>query len=560
MYRLIKPKELAEIENKEKIGFGKCANLYKKNNEVYKIIKQDADAKNMYGKGIEALVGLKSEICIFPKELLTDNENGFIGYVMDYVPGTKLKNIFSKISFNQIQQIIGKAETGIDSLSEQKIVFEDMHYDNMMWDDEDNSIKIIDTDFFRLADDMSIEEIKESNLSKFNGAMETIIGLKDYTLEKYLSRNKEYKEFYKEWHNRDVKGQKLKLCELIETIKKIAEKDFGTEFNSISEIVERAKSKVKEYEDEDLDIENWSEGNEHLKNLLTSCRDNEVSSIYSCADHGKGKPAYITVEMNEQTIEKIYNIISQISDIKDIGFRFAQKEFGKDPNFTIYMNKEKNKDEIMDIISQAMTQEKSKSELPENLQMITQIVDIFQNEDIGFDFVYSIEKNSNRLLLENLKFANSKYMDDSDFKKMGLKLRKDMFGNKQYIKKGIKDGSKEQQILGNMLRYLNKTYDIEQENPSNNTFKQRAEEKKVFNNILSRLPFVNRFINSKSKMLPEAVNEHSHSFEKQKDEFSRRLSNNGEYRKLSNKGINMQKQMINKTEKTNNTGIEKDDN
>lgn len=552
MYRVIKPEELAEIENKEKIGFGKCANLYKKNNEVYKIIKQDA--KKMYGKGIEALVGLKSEICVFPKELLRDNENGFVGYVMDYVPGTKLKKIFPKIPFKQIQQIIDKAQTGIEELSEQKIIFEDMHYDNMMWDDEDKSIKIIDTDFFELADDISIEELKKSNLSKFNRGMETIIGLEDYTLEKYLSRNKEYKEFYKEWHDRNVKREKLNVCELIEKIKKIAEKDFGTEFNSIYEIVERAKSKVKEYEDEDLDIENWSEGNEHLKNLLTSCRDNEVSAMHSCAGHGKGKPAYITVEMNEQTIGKIYNIISQMSDIKDISFRFAQKEFGKDPNFTIYMNKEKTKDEIMDIISQAMTQEKSKSELPENLQMITQIVDIFQNEDIGFDLVYGIEKNSNSLLLENLKFANSKYMDNSDFKKMGLKLRKD-----KYIRKGIKDGPKEQQTLGNILRYLSKIYDIEQEKSSNNTFEQRVEKKKVFNNILSRLPFVNRFISSKSKMLPEPVNKHSHSFKEQKDEFSRRLSNNGEYRKLSNKGMNIQNQTISKTEKTNNSGIEQDD-
>lgn len=547
--RLITQEEFEKIKKLDKIGEGKCANLYRNDNDVYKIIKQDA--KKIYGKGIEALVGLKSEICVFPKELLRDNENGFVGYVMDYVPGTKLKNVFSKIPFKQLQQIIDKAQTGIEDLSEQKIIFEDMHYDNMMWDDEDKSIKIIDTDFFKLSDDILIEELKKSNLSKFNRQMETIIGLEDYTLKKYLSRNKEYKEFYKESNNN--RG-KLNVCELIEKIKKIAERDFGTEFNSISEIVERAKSKVKEYEYEDLDIESWSEGNEHLKNLLTSCRDNEVPFIYSCIGHGKGKPSYITVEMNEQTIGKIYNIIVQMSDIKDISFRFAQKEFGKDPNFTIYINKEKNKDEIMDIISQAMTQEKSRSELPENLQMITQIVDIFQNEDIGFDLVYGIEKNSNSLLLENLKFANSKHMDNSDFKKMGLKLRKD-----KYIRKGIKDGPKEQQMLGNMLRDLSKIYDIEQEISSNDTFEQKVEKKKGFNNILSRLPFVNRFISSKSKMLPESVNKHSHSFKEQKDEFSRSLSNNGEYRKLSNKGINIQNQTTSETEKTNDSGIEQDD-
>ena len=55
-------------------------------------------------------------------------------------------------------------------------------------------------------------------------------------------------------------------------------------------------------------IENWSEGNVHLKNLLLSCIDNNVQSMYSCAGHGKKKSAYITLKMDESTITKIYNI------------------------------------------------------------------------------------------------------------------------------------------------------------------------------------------------------------------------------------------------------------
>ena len=52
-------------------------------------------------------------------------------------------------------------------------------------------------------------------------------------------------------------------------------------------------------------IENWSEGNVHLKNLLLSCIDNNVQSMYSCAGHGKKKSAYITLKMDESTIRQI---------------------------------------------------------------------------------------------------------------------------------------------------------------------------------------------------------------------------------------------------------------
>lgn len=544
MSRIIQIEELEKIQSKEKIGSGKCANLYREGNDVYKIVKQDSDSKKLYGiENIEELTTIKSEICIFPKEILIDNENSFVGYIMDYVPGTKLKNIFSKIPLKQMREIINKAETEIEDLSQQKIIFDDMHYDNMMWDASDNCIKIIDTDFFKFGDDIPTEEVKKGNLSKFNKEMEIVIGLKDYTLNKYLSRNKEYIDFYKEWNNRYENAEKLNVCDLIDKIKQIAEKDFGIEFNSISEIAEKAKSKVKEYEDYDLDIEHWSEGNDHLKNLLINCRDNDIPSMYSCAGHGKSKPAYITVEMNEKTIGKIYNIINQISYIKDIGFRFAQKEFGKNPNFTIYMNKEKNKDEIMDIISQSLTKEKLDKELPYNFKMITQIVDVFQKRDIGFDLVYEIGKKSNNLLVENLKFANSKYMDDSDFYKMGLKLKRDMFDNKKYLKKGIKEGKSEQHVLGNILGYLSKTYDIDVEMSNELSAEQQNEKKKWSSKLLNKVPFLNKFVKSKFKMLPEPDSQRNNtSLKEQKDEFFRRLSNNGEYRGLSNNGIKKENQ------------------
>lgn len=530
--RFISREEQEKIETFQKIGAGACANLYRNGNEAYKILKENS--KGLYRNGsLEKLVGIKSSICVFPNEVLKDKDGLDIGYTMDFIVGKKMKDVFQNLSFEQLQQILTDADLGIEELSQQKIAFDDMHFDNIMWDEENHAIKIIDTDFFKFADELSVEELNLSNQTEFNNQMEILIGLRDGVLAKYLGRNEEYTQFYKEYFKRGLKGEKLNSYELIDKIKTIAEKDFGTEFHSISQIEERAKEKVKEYEDEEMDIENWSEGNEHLRNLLKSCRDNKVPSMFSCAGHGKGKPAYVTVQMNEQTIGKIYSIMSQMTDVKDISLRFAQKEFGKDPSFTIYMQNEQSKNEVMDMISLALAQEKTKDELPENFQKLIQINDIFKNEDIGFDLGYDIGKSNNKLLLENLKFGNSEWLEKSDFKRMGLRSRENMFGKMQYFKNGIKN-EKESNILGGIIENLNQIYDIDYERPEELTLIQKIAQKISSNGLLGRIPFIDKFVKRQLYVLPETTQKQNvHSINEQRKSFLDELSNGGEYMRLS---------------------------
>lgn len=498
--------EQTEIKTYEKIGAGACANLYKKDRLVYKILKENS--KGLYKRGsLERLASadVKSSLCVFPKEVLKDQNGIDLGYTMDLVIGTKLKDIFQDISFGQLEQVLTDAEVGIKELSEQKIVFDDMHFNNMMWDEENESIRIIDTDFFKIAEEISTEEIEKSNHMKFNNQIETLIGLRDGVLSKYLGRNEEYTKFYKEYFKRGLKGEKLSPCELIKKIKSVAEKDFGTEFTTISQVIEKAKDKVKEYDDEELDFENWSEGNDNLRNLLRSCRDNNVPSMFCCAGHGKEKPAYITIQMNEQTNGKIYNIMNKMSNVKDISFRFAQKEFGQEPSFTVYMNNEQSKNEIMDIISLAMTEERSKEELPLNFQKFIDINNVFQSEDIGFDLQYNIGKRRNSLLLENLKFANSKWLEKPDFKNIGLKSREDMFGRVQYFRNGIRN-EKDTQVLNDILVNLNKVYDINyDETIAKLTMQQKIAQKISSNRFLRKIPFIEKFIKEQLYMLPDAT-------------------------------------------------------
>lgn len=304
-----------------------------------------------------------------------------------------------------------------------------------------------------------------------------------------------------------------------------------SEFTCLSEIVEKISDRVKQYEEEELDIENWSEGNEHLRNLLRSCRDNHVPSMYCCAGHGKDKPAYITVQMNEQTIGKIYHIMAQVADRKEIAFRFAQKEFGKEPSFTIYLNDKQTQDEIMDVIAGAMSKEEQCENLPETFQMLAQISDNFVEEQIGFDLEYQMGKKNNRLLLENLRVGNGRYIGKSDLKKVGLKPRKDMFGKFQYVKNGMNQ-EKSNKVLSNLLTNLTQNYDIEQEKPKELNFGQR-----IFQKVLRRLPFINRQTN-RPKLLSEAPKQ-ADSTQSARNEFVSRMSKGGEYKKLAEIGINI---------------------
>lgn len=256
----------------------------------------------------------------------------------------------------------------------------------------------------------------------------------------------------------------------------------------------------------DSDIKKWSEGNEYLQKLLESARENNVPSMFCCAGHGKNQPAYITLQMNEETMGKIYSIMNSMTDKQNLAFRFAEKEFGVDPSFTIYMLNQKEQNSIMDIISEAMAREVSLENLPQNYQKLVQVSHLLTENDIGFDFEYKIGKNSNNLFFENLKFGNSEWIEKSDFKKMGLKSRRDMFGNSQYYRNGISKGAKEQKVLSTIVQNLNQIYDMDLENEYEEeiSFSQKVAQKISSNVLLRKIPFINKFVQRQLNVLPEA--------------------------------------------------------
>lgn len=205
------------------------------------------------------------------------------------------------------------------------------------------------------------------------------------------------------------------------------------------------------------DIEKWSEGNIHLKNLLLNCIDNNIPSMYSCAGHGKKKPAYITLKMDESTTPKIYNIMKALQKKEDISYRLAQKEYGKDTSFTVYMAKENLRESNMDTISEALSKEAKLDELPNNLRTVIKLSEIFRNNEFGYDLEYSLGKKRN-LTIENLKFADKVHLYNEDFKSMGFRIKKDLANNPVYQIKGLKFGVKEQTMLNSIISFVSKKY------------------------------------------------------------------------------------------------------
>lgn len=238
---------LEEILKLEKIGEGKCASIYKKGREVYKILNTKSDSIKFYNKEmIEKLVGIKSDICVFPNEILEDNDGNLLGYSMDYVKGEQFKTKIKDLTFEELQNIFKESEENIEKTSEQGILFDDMHFDNIMWDEENEKIRIIDTDFFKKTD-----EPQKRNISKFNSAIQDM--LYSYIAQYGITVNEELKSFYNISDLTYEDEKRLLPSQYIMKIKHTMEKDFGKEFKNLGE-VEKDLQQKQEDEQEIYDM------------------------------------------------------------------------------------------------------------------------------------------------------------------------------------------------------------------------------------------------------------------------------------------------------------------
>lgn len=237
-----------ELEGLEKIGEGKCATIYRKGNIVYKILKENSDSRSFYSKEmLQKLVGIKSSLCVFPNEILEDENGDLIGYSMDFVQGLKISDALSQLSFEQLGTAIKNLKLGIQEISEQGIIFEDLHCDNIMWNKGNQSFQIIDTDFFKKIE--NVPDLNEVNYKKFTNQ---IISLIEWKIRRYgRTENQEIQPFYnicEDFYNQY--GKPISINEYLSDLMSIMERDFGKKFNNLNDIEIALQKKQDEVEEQ----------------------------------------------------------------------------------------------------------------------------------------------------------------------------------------------------------------------------------------------------------------------------------------------------------------------
>lgn len=199
-----------------------------------------------------------------------------------------------------------------------------------------------------------------------------------------------------------------------------------------------------------LDIKEWSEGNEHLEKLLISCRENNIPSMYCCAGHGGKRTAYITLQMNEQTWGKIYSLIHYLQNIPNTSFTFSHKDIFPDDRFSIHMLEEESKDGIMDSLAEAVTVEKKIKDLSIESQQLIGIVKTLLENKANFDLSYYHYDVNREIYLQNLIFKNHVYIDERKLTKLGLNPIRNG-SNNTYCIDNINDNN-ESDILERLLK------------------------------------------------------------------------------------------------------------
>ena len=323
-----------EIEKQEKIGEGKCANIYRNGSTVYKILKEKSDSKRFYSKEmLQQLAGVKSDLCRFPNEILEDNNGKLLGYSMDFVSGRKMKDIISMLPFEQLQSVITKAEQDVEEISEQGIIFEDMHDDNVMWNEETQKIQIIDTDFFKRTEDNL--NLNNTNYRRFSGVIQYMI---DSKINQYgKTENEELIPFYNLANLKTKNGKQLSINEYITNLKSIIENDFGRQFNNLNEIEEVLKEKQYEFEEiQHLEqvANNLTIKEKFVRFLVQSKYIRKLPFINKIIDRQiKMLPTDVQKVVNQPIVDTIQKQVQEVKDT-DKKRKFIQDLRNWTPNMT----------------------------------------------------------------------------------------------------------------------------------------------------------------------------------------------------------------------------------
>ena len=231
------------VKNLPSLGEGACATVYRYNNEAFKIFKETGEIPSY--EELMQIIGINNEACVFPKDVLVDEKGQMVGYVMEYIEGTRLADNIGQINIQSLQIAISKLEQELQLLANDKVLFNDFNIGNVMWEDKTQTIKIIDTDFFQRNQQLTSEQVFHHNLGDFNTQVETMMGVMQGEFANYLRNSESFNEIYNKYMQRQFRGDNVSINELISAIKSVTEKDFGKKFSTLGEMKQEVQGRMK---------------------------------------------------------------------------------------------------------------------------------------------------------------------------------------------------------------------------------------------------------------------------------------------------------------------------
>lgn len=239
-----------ELSQMQQLGRGACSVVYRYNeDEVIKVLNDkglELHDKDEFSK----MIGIENGTCVFPKNRIEIDGN-FQGYTMDYIQGQELQNVIKQIDMSTLLAAITKVEGDLGDLSANKVLFQDLNQGGLMWDEKEGCIKIIDTDFFVINEDIQEKDAYSNNISSFNSMLEMELGIlngQGTKLSEYLLNNPEYSQLYSKYMIYSLNGKNMSVTELINKATEIFEADFGVRPSNFEEMEAMVMSRTQDKE------------------------------------------------------------------------------------------------------------------------------------------------------------------------------------------------------------------------------------------------------------------------------------------------------------------------
>ena len=153
-------KSINELEVLGKGHGGVCYDLG--NGNALKLFSEVKSLKEI--EKFKYMLKHKNESFLFPFEFISDNEH-FLGYITKKSLGRTLEKSINGLNIEKLSTDSIPLEYNIKQLSKGKILLDDFHEGNIMYDK--NKLEVIDTDFYKTDVDLPLEVIEKRNLNYY---------------------------------------------------------------------------------------------------------------------------------------------------------------------------------------------------------------------------------------------------------------------------------------------------------------------------------------------------------------------------------------------------------